>query len=199
MVNIPHHSATNFLSVFYSTTLEIFEHLCLMTSHTYYWNIFISITDNSSHFSIMNTKFRLWILWLLAYFQMSLLPARWRHKVSWRTFNCSHNDKTPYMRSRRALVRCFTLRFTLCSWYNPTSLEREASFDRLKSSSEELWVQIPPFYVIGYVTLKPFLACTISILSDSKWATNLWLPDILFITIVLDSNNHLLKHQVSWV
>ena len=68
MVSIPHHSATNFLSVFYPTTLEIFEHLCLMTSHTYYWNIFISITDNSNHFSIMNTEFRLWILWLLAYF-----------------------------------------------------------------------------------------------------------------------------------
>ena len=133
MVNIPHHSATNFLSVFYPTTLEIFEHLCLMTSHTYYWNIFISITDNSSHFSIMNTKFRLWILWLLAYFQMSLLPARWRHKVSWRTFNCSHNDKTPCMRSRRALARCFTLRFTPCSWYNPASLEREASFENIKS------------------------------------------------------------------
>ena len=93
------------------------------------------ITRISNHFSVANTKFRLWILWLLAYFQVSLLLVHWRHRVSWRTSNCSHNDKTPCMRSRRALARCFALRFTPCSWYNPASLEleRKASFENIKS------------------------------------------------------------------
>ena len=71
-------------------------------------------------------------LWLSS----SLHLVRWRHKVSWRTFNCSHNDKTPCMKlfiQRDARVAPYILQWELES-SNPTSID---SFNPCIESPQE--------------------------------------------------------------